>query len=369
MFGQGEQRTLAAHFVKAVVASKDFLPAAFSSGDMMEVMLTTLSHLPTTVENAADSTLRQKLFEYKVNEDDDYSGAAKVLSEMRMDDVVGSVYYMSPSDTCDILVKVAECYLEEDETVAADAAVTKAGSAVESIANPEENMAIILRYKSTCARVLDANRKFIQAGSRYHELSQADGDMIDSDELLNFLGRAVTCAILAPSSSQRKKVLGLLFKDSRLPQLDSITEFQSHSSILKKMYMNQIIPKDDALKKFESSLAVHQKAVMGDGLTIMERGVIEHNMIGVSKLFRTIYFSELGRILGVSTHKAEKIAATMIMEGSLVGSIDQVEGILSFDSDELVLQSWDEAIDSFCVQLNSVTEEVKLSMESAPMVS
>jgi COP9 signalosome complex subunit 4 len=107
-----------------------------------------------------------------------------------------------------VYVKIAECFLEEDEIVESDAAVTKAGSVVESIANPEQHMALILRYKSTYARVLDSNRKFLQAASRYRDLSQSSGDLIRADDLLVMLGRAATCAILAPSGPQRQRVLG-----------------------------------------------------------------------------------------------------------------------------------------------------------------
>jgi COP9 signalosome complex subunit 4 len=92
--------------------------------------------------------------------------------------------------------------------VESDSAVTKAGSVVESIAKPEEHMALILRYKSTYARVLDSNRKFLQAASRYHDLSQSSTELIRAEDLLGMLGRASTCAILAPSGPQRQRVLG-----------------------------------------------------------------------------------------------------------------------------------------------------------------
>ena len=80
--GQGEQRSLAAHFIKSAIAAPGFLPNAFTSGQMMNVMLEALNHLPTTVEGAADNKLRQMIFEYKVNEEGDYSAAAKVLAGM-----------------------------------------------------------------------------------------------------------------------------------------------------------------------------------------------------------------------------------------------------------------------------------------------
>jgi len=247
--------------------------------------------------------------------------------------------------------------LEEDETVEADSAVTKAGTVVENITDPDQHMALILRYKSTYARVLDANRKFLQAASRYHDLSQSATDLIDADDLLQMLGRAATCAILAPSGAQKQRVLGLLFSDARLHQLDAMTSLETHASLVTKMFRTQVI-RPDELVQFEASLADHQKALRGDRLSIIQHAVIEHNMIAVSRLYKSIYLAQLSKILGGVP--AEKMAATMIMEGSLHGEIDQVEGILYFtagqedDQDE-----WNKGIMSFCTELNKVTDGIK----------
>jgi COP9 signalosome complex subunit 4 len=357
--GQGEQRSLAAHFIHAAVTAPSFLPAAFGSSEINQVMVVALGHLPATVEQAADNTLRQKLFEYMVNQEDpDYSGAARILGGMRMEDDAQSVYYMQPAARTDVFVKIAECFLAEDEISESDAAVQKAGQVVENIPDKELHTALILRYKSTYARVLDANRKFLQAAQRYHELSQSATDLIDADDLLNMLGRAATCAILAPSGPQRQRVLRHIYKDTRLRQLDGLDDFQTHSTILKKMYTHQVL-RPDELTKFEASLADHQQATMGDGLTIMERGVVEHNMIAVSNLYRTIYVKELARILGVDERKAEKTAASMILAGSLHGSIDQVEGLLEFEPEESSEQTWDRSITSFCIELNLTVDAIK----------
>ncbi|KAL7498409.1 hypothetical protein ACHAWT_007346 [Skeletonema menzelii] len=387
--GQGEQRTLAAHFIKSAVASPTFFPAAFQSQTILSVITATLAHLPPIVEGAADTQLRQLLFDYKVNEEDDYSTAARILSGVRMEaSDENSVYYMTPLERCDVFVKVAECYLEEDLTVEAEGAVTKAGTIIENSGitfvkneendndndgehnkknkTDEQTMTLLLRYKSTYARILDANRKFLQAATKYHDLSTAYlyTDAIEEDDLLVMLGKAITCAILSPNSAQRQRVLGLVYKDERLQQLDSIPEFQSHSSILTKMYLNRIVQKTE-LEQFESSLADHQKAIMADGLTIVERGVLEHNMVAVSHLYTSIYFSQLGELLGViDGEKAEKVAAKMITDGSLSGSIDEMEGLLYFhpsDKDESSLLRWDETITAFCGQLNKVTDAVRAS--------
>jgi COP9 signalosome complex subunit 4 len=182
--------------------------------------------------------------------------------------------------------------------------------------------------------------------------------VIDADDLLHMLGRAVTCAILAPSGPQRQRVLTSIVNDPRLASLDSIAEFASHATILKKMYTHQII-RPMELVQFDASLADHQKAVMGDGLTIIERALVEHNMIAVSDLYESIFLSELAWILGVARSKAESIAATMIMDGSIHASIDQVDGLLLFTNEESSICMYDRLVNNFCVELNSIVTNIK----------
>lgn len=354
--GQGEQRSVAAHFVAASVASASFFPKAFGDEDIVTVVITALGHLPSTVPNASDNKLRQMLFDHKVHQEGDYAGAARILGGMRMEE--DGVYCMSPAEKCDVYVKIAECFLAEDLIAESDSAVTKAGGVVESIQKPEEHMGLILRYKSTYARVLDANRKFLQAAQRYHDLSLSSTDQIEAEDLLTMLGRAATCAILAPSGPQRHRVLGHIYKDTRLEQLNSIDEFSTHARILEKNYCHQLLRKEE-LTKFEESLAPHQRATMGDGLTILERGVVEHNMIAVSSLYKSIYVKELANILGVDVRKAEKTASSMILDGSLNGSIDQMEGLLEFHTEETPQAFKDGSITNFCIELNRVADSIK----------
>lgn len=403
--GQGEQRSLSSYLVKACVTSPTFLTTTLSNKEnddnisqtLLSILLKSLNHLPPTVEKAMDNQLRHILFQHYVDAECDYRTAAQVLAGMRMEgEDTTNVYYTSPVEMADVYVKIAECFLEEDDAVEADSFVTKAGASVELIGGGSgagdggegerrKHIPLILRYKSTYARVLDANRRFLQAAGRYHELSQfgatngstenkkdSDNDgqndevVVDPNDLLEFLGRAATCAILAPSSSQCQRVLGLVFKDERLSQLDALAHFETHSAILTKMYMNHVIRHDNDLVAFENSLSDHQRAIMSDGLTIIQRAIIEHNMVAVSHLYQTIFFDELGVLLDVSNERAETVAAKMIVDGSLKGgSIDQVEGMLVFDkvgsggSGSEGLVDWDEAITSFCVQLNRVTDAIR----------
>lgn len=366
--GQGEQRTLAASFIYAAVVKRpDFCKQALAANAdiMLPVFSAVLGHLPATVDAAADNSLRQIIFRYLTQDaaSHDYTTAARILGTMRMEaDDPSNVYYMDPAARTNVYVQMAECFLAEDENAEADSSVNKAGGVVEQIQNKAAHQALILRYKSTYARVLDANRKFLSAAQRYHELSQSSTDLIVAEDLLSMLGRAATCAILAPAGPQRARVLQFIAQDKRLAQLESIPEFASHPTLLRKMQYGQIIQPAE-LTQFEASLADHQKAVMGDGLTIMERGVVEHNMIAVAQLYDSMYLAELAHVLGVSVAKAEKICVTMIMDGSLQGStMDQVDGLIQFTSPSGTgddSEDNDAALASFCHQLNHVTEKVQ----------
>lgn len=70
----------------------------------------------------------------------------------------------------------------------------------------------------------------------------------------------------------------------------------------------------------------HQLARLPDGSTVLDRAVMQHNLLSASKFYNNIYITELSNLLDVKIEKAEKIAADMIGEGRLKGRIDQVGG-------------------------------------------
>lgn len=121
-------------------------------------------------------------------------------------------------------------------------------------------------------------------------------------------------------------MLATLFKDERCQQLPAY-------SILEKMYLDRIIRRTE-LQGFEALLQPHQKACTIDGLgsTILDRAVIEHNLLSASKLYNNITFEELGALLEIPPTNAEKIASQMITEGRMNGYIDQIDSIVHFES-------------------------------------
>ncbi|KAF8782588.1 COP9 signalosome complex subunit 4-like [Argiope bruennichi] len=243
----------------------------------------------------------------------------------------------------DTYLKIARLYLEDDDPVQAEAFINRAS--LLQAESKDEHLQIY--YKVCYARVLDYRRKFIEAAQRYNELSYRT--IILEEERMRALKNALICTILASAGQQRSRMLATLFKDERCQQLPAY-------GILEKMYLDRIIRRSE-LEEFSAMLQSHQKALTTDGSTILDRAVIEHNLLSASKLYNNITFDELGALLEIPPVKAEKIASQMITEGRMNGHIDQIDSIVNFENKE-VLPSWDKQIESLCFQVNNIIEKV-----------
>lgn len=139
-------------------------------------------------------------------------------------------------------------------------------------------------------------------------------------------------------------MLATLFKDERCQQLATY-------GILEKMYLDRII-RGNQLQEFAAMLMPHQKATTADGeskltlldlstgnilmfsplllqlvtadvfspspgSSILDRAVIEHNLLSASKLYNNITFEELGALLEIPpakvTHDLEKYIARFFL--------------------------------------------------------
>lgn len=85
--------------------------------------------------------------------------------------------------------------------------------------------------------------------------------------------------------------------------------------------MDRILRKPE-VAKFEQTLQGHQKALLGSGFTVLEKAIIEHNMVAISKIYNNITFEELGNILEISAIKAEQIVANMVGEHRITATLD-----------------------------------------------
>jgi len=242
-------------------------------------------------------------------------------------------------------LKIARLYLEDEDPVQGEAYINRAAQL--QTLNKDEHLQII--YKVCQGRLLDFKRKFIEAASRYNELSYKT--MIHEGERMTALKSAVICTILAAAGQQRSRMLATLYKDERCQQLPAF-------NILEKMYFERLIKRSE-LQEFESLLQPHQKATTADGSAILDHAVVEHNLLAASKLYNNITLQGLGALLEIPAERAERVASKMISEGRMQGHIDQIDSTVHFESRQ-VLETWDNQIENLCFQVNSIIDKIGL---------
>ncbi|KAJ6973664.1 COP9 signalosome complex subunit 4-like isoform X1 [Populus alba x Populus x berolinensis] len=323
-----------------------------------EIAHYTLAQIQPRVVSFEEQVLiiREKLAELYESEQQ-WSKAAQMLSGIDLD---SGMRVIDDSFRLSKCVQIARLYLEDDDAVNAEAFINKASFLVSSsqheVLNLQYKVQIVLLFLRVCyARILDLKRKFLEAALRYYDISQIEkrqieDETIDEEALEQALSAAVTCTILAAAGPQRSRVLATLYKDERCSKLKIYP-------ILQKVYLERILRKPE-IDAFSEELKAHQKALLPDNFTVLDRAMIEHNLLSASKLYTNISFGELGTLLGIPPHKAEKIASRMIYEDRMRGSIDQVEAVIHFEDDTEELQQWDQQIVGLCQALNDVLDSM-----------
>jgi len=272
--------------------------------------------------------------------EEEWKEAAKILIAIPLD---SGNRVLEPEYKMDIYVKIAQLYLEEDESVQAEAYINRASEFVHTV----KDETLKLRYKVCFARIMDYKRQFLKAAGRYYELSQIVGEQ----ERMEALQFAVICAILASAGQHRSRLLATLYKDERSSKLETY-------SILEKMFLERILRKPE-VDRFAQVLKPHQMALLADGSTVLSRAVVEHNLLSASRLYKNITFAELGVLLDITPDKAEKIASRMIVEDRLKGSIDQIDNLIIFEHHATEpLMQWDTSIASSCNFVNNILESI-----------
>ncbi|KAJ3441790.1 cop9 signalosome complex subunit [Anaeramoeba flamelloides] len=274
-----------------------------------------------------------------LEEEEEFEEAAKMLIGIQLQPVEGE----KNEEICDIYVKIAQLYLENAETVEAERYLRRSANLIKNI----QKETLVLRYKSCYARILDSNRKFLEASINYYHLSHK----ARVDEVAIALTYACNCAILAKAGPSRSRMLATLFKDERCSSI-KVYHF------LEKVYLERIL-RTKEVEEFASTLKEHQLAKFSDGTNVLTRSVMEHNLLAASKLYKNISIKELGRLLGIEPERAEKIASKMIQQKRLSGSIDQLSGMIEFEKEHSVL-AWDRLIENLCTDVNNVVEELTI---------
>lgn len=306
-----------------------------------------------------DATLRTILAE-EYEASDRHIEAAKVLQGMQLDSSQRSI---SDNDKVRLWIRIVRNYIEEDNTVDAEIYLNKAKGLMHKCQDQE----LILMFQLSQARILDANRRFLEACQAYHTISLST--VIVEEDRMKALSSAIVCGVLAPAGPQRSRTLARLYKDERAPQVPQY-------GILEKIFLDRLLSPAE-VDSFAADLAEHQLAQTADGSTVLAKAVIEHNLVGVSKVYANIRVDDLGDRLGLSGEKAEEYAARMIQQGRLKGTIDQLDGVIYFEGEDdaagsklangdtsAILKQWENNINGL---LNDVEKCVALIRERDPV--
>ncbi|CEH17109.1 COP9 signalosome, subunit CSN4 [Ceraceosorus bombacis] len=286
------------------------------------------------------SSLRLHLADLLEN-DEEWAEAAGVLQGIPLDSGHRSV---SDLVKLRILIRIVRLLLESDDSVAADVSLKRASLIVHNVPGAvpalpgtesevpqtsaealQEGKQLGLMYKFCQARIYDAQRRFLDAATRFHDLSYVTD--IPESEREKMLSAAVTASILSPAGPQRSRILATLMRDERSASLEQHT-------ILSRVFLDQIV-RPAEIETFAKLLAPHQRAAlpptsneaavasvsaegdveMSEGAspaqlntstrtgpsTVLDRAMIEHNIIAASRIYSNITIAGLGALLDLSS--------------------------------------------------------------------
>jgi len=280
-----------------------------------------------------------------LEEEEEWTEAARVLMEIPLESG-----YRNTSDDykIKIYIHIVRLLLEDEDPVTAETYLNRVALLISNTTDPITQ----IQFKVSNVKILDYKRQFLPACSKYHELSYETS--IAEEDRLRCLSQAIICAVLANAGPLRTRLLTTLYKDERVREglINKV-----YTIMLEKMYMERVIRKDE-VEEFSKFLQPHHKAKMSDGNTVLDRAIIEHNILSASKIYKNISFEEVGNLLGISAEQAESIVAKMIEEGRMQGSIDQIDNIIQFSSVK-ELPIWNDRISDLCFKIEGILTSVQ----------
>eukprot|EP01006_Ploeotia_vitrea_P059926 TRINITY_DN75016_c0_g1_i1.p1 TRINITY_DN75016_c0_g1~~TRINITY_DN75016_c0_g1_i1.p1 ORF type:complete len:384 (-),score=48.24 TRINITY_DN75016_c0_g1_i1:102-1217(-) len=289
--------------------------------------------------NEESASFRERLADI-YEEDEDWIRCAQTLIGIQLE---SGTRALDDNYKLSHYIRIAQLYLEEDDHVNAQSYINRASQLLQN----ETELVLQQKYKACFAKIQDCKRNFFQAGSRYYELS----GVVKEAEQSYALQSAIICTILAQAGPNRSRLLATLYKDERSSAQGVLY------TVLEKMYLERIL-RPDEVNQLREYLKPHHEAKFGDGTTVLDRAIIQHNLLAASNLYYNIAFEELGNLLGISAEQAEAIAAKMIAENRMKGSIDQIQNVIRFHNDHGVLNQWDEQITAACNAVSKICDAI-----------
>ena len=197
-------------------------------------------------------------------------------------------------------------------------------------------------FKLCDAIISDLKGRFVEAGLGYLALKD--------------FRNAAICATLSKESFQKTRLVAKLLaspsaaaamrekgEEDTTMVTDDENDEEGLFNVLKSIQLGRIVDADTIKSKLTKPH--HLKAFVAINL--------EHNLLCVSKLYKSITLVELSNILKVSEREAERKGIEMISQGKFKGVFDQEVGLLEFLKDEEeeevhVLQTLTEKITEAC---------------------
>ncbi|KAF5094891.1 hypothetical protein D0Z00_003347 [Geotrichum galactomycetum] len=310
-------------------------------------MLAEIEPLLSSFE-AIDIAIRNRLV-YIYEQADDNIAASQVLetalsrSERRV---------LTNDEQFEWYIRIVRNRLEAEDATIAEQYLSKAALIRHRAKNATSES--LTHFRLSQARIMDSNRRFLEAARKYYEVSVISEIQIDDDDRLACLAAAVKCIILTPAGPLRTQVLRLLYNDDR-------SRLLSDFDILEKVYMERLLLPAE-VEAFGKELAPHQIAELPDGVTVLTRAVFDHNLLSVSRIYNNISFTELSKILALDKAKVEAYSAKMILQGRLKAVIDQVDDIIYFTSSEsttVKLAQWEYRVERMCSQMEDIVSDIQ----------
>lgn len=209
---------------------------------------------------------------------DDFYEAIETLKGISYD---GDCY----EDKIEDWLNTATYFFELNDSTAAESFVTK----VMHILHHTQDNEKILRYRMAYAKVQDSNRDFLNAAQGYYNASNLPGCELEQVEEL--LDCALTTTILAPSGPRKARSIAILYNDERIKS-------NQFYDLLSKMFVGEVIRQEHVVD-FKAKLADFQNVVGADGYSVLDKALIEHNIVVISRIYMNIRFSELGNFLNI----------------------------------------------------------------------
>ncbi len=69
-------------------------------------------------------------------------------------------------------------------------------------------------------------------------------------------------------------------------------------------------------------------------MTLLEKVIIEHNMLSLGQYFENISLSSMANMVGLDKHTTQDILAEMIEGDRLEAVIDEIEGFVEFEAQD-----------------------------------